>query len=128
MFKELFTEAWYSKHVKNDLTFFIVLNYQYNDDGDDVFANGEYDIYNSDGPIAYSQNLNIDFDRQGSAQALFDEQQIKDVIENYSYNEKLDSYVEIDKIKYIKKPQSSTRPKDPSHMIVEVAVQTKIDN
>ena len=132
MFKELFTESFWDKYVKKENTYYIVLDYIYvgrdeDQDPDDnnydyITAQGDYSIYGKDGPIVLSQPLDIGWDAQGSAYALWDEYQLTEAIGNHiSYDEKTDKFLEIDKIKYVKKPNR----KATDSMTVEAVVTMK---
>ena len=111
-FKEYLNEAFYSKYVKNPLHYYIVINYIYSGDKDEndewedgVTAQGDYVLYGPDGEIK-SDYLDIQFDGQGDAYTLFDEYHIRNVVDNEAgYDVKTDMYLEIDKIKYIRKPK-----------------------
>jgi len=125
MFKKLFTEAWYDKYIKKDNQVIVVINYYYggrDEDGDDnVHASGNYDAYSKEVSFL-SRDLNIDWDAQGSAYALFDEDHIREIISNkFYYNETTDEYFEIDKIKYLKKPNKKAK----ESMLVEALVTLK---
>ena len=120
---DFITEAWYKKHLKDNKTVVLSLNYAYGEDENDAHAQMYYDIY-GENMTKRGQNFDIDYDLQGSAFNLFDKGHIDSIIEReVGYSEALDSYMEIDKIKYIKAPK---KPKDTSIFTVECIVTLKL--
>lgn len=121
-YKDFINEAWYSKHIKDNKTYVLVLTYSYDEEESSAHAFMYYDIYGSKISNT-SKDYPVDFDRQGSAFALYDEYHIKDIIDReVGYSEELDAYMEIDKIKFLSKVK---KPKDNSSFSVECVVTLK---